>query len=248
MNTMTTKFLLGACFTLFATTAFSQGNEKPEPGKQVEQTFQTSDGESVSYLLYLPSNFTKDANLPLVYFLHGRGESYGPLSLVAKWGPPKFAERGDKLNYILVSPQCPKDDSWSKDTQQTRLKELLDYVVKEYGADKKRLYLTGLSMGGYGSWRMAAAHPKLFAAVAPVCGGGDPKDADKLKDTPIWVFHGDRDGAVPFQKSVDMVEAIKAAGGKKVRFTTFEHFGHNCWSATYNTPELFGWMFKHKVE
>ena len=214
------------------------------PGKQVEMSFQTSDGADVPYLLYLPKDYQADGEkkFGLMYFLHGRGESNGPLSLVAKWGPPKFAARGDDLPWIVVSPQCPKSDNWSSDTQQTRLTELLHATIKNYNIDEGRVFLTGLSMGGYGSWTMATHHPELFAAVAPVCGGGDPNQAEKLKDVPIWVFHGDQDRAVPFERSVKMVEAIKNAGGEKIRFTTLEYIGHNCWSAAYATPELYQWM------
>jgi len=218
-----------------------------QPGKQVELKFETSDDATVDYLLYLPEDDEEQSKVPLVLFLHGRGESFGPPSLVAKWGPPKFAARGDKLPYILLSPQCPGDDSWSSDTQQTRLAELLDQIVGQYNVDTNRVYLTGLSMGGYGSWRLAATHPERFAAVVPVCGGGDPGNADKLKDIPIWVFHGDQDRAVPFSRSVEMVKAIKDAGGQSIRFTTLEHIGHNCWSATYATPELYAWMMKHEL-
>ncbi len=214
----------------------------PGPGKQVEQTFETSDGASVAYLLYLPKDYDLEKKSPLILFLHGRGESYGELSLVAKWGPPRFAARGDELSYVLVSPQCPGNDSWNKPTQQKRLIELLDHIAKTYSIDEEHICLTGLSMGGHGSWRMAADQPQRFSAVVPICGGGDPADAEKLKDLPIWVFHGDRDGAVPFQRSVDMVEAIKEAGGDKIRFTSLEHIGHNCWSAAYATPELFDWI------
>lgn len=220
----------------------------PSPGKQVEQAFTASDGASVAYLLYLPKDYDPSSKSQLILFLHGRGESHGPLSLVAKWGPPRFAARGDELPYVLVSPQCPGNDSWSKPTQQNRLIELLDHIVKIYSIDEDHLCLTGLSMGGYGSWRMAADHPGRFSSVVPVCGGGDPGDAEKLKDVPIWVFHGDQDGAVPFQRSVEMVEAIKKAGGTKIRFTSLEHIGHNCWSATYATPELFEWISKQKRE
>jgi predicted peptidase len=214
------------------------------PGKQVEMSFQTSDGADVPYLLYLPKDYQADGEkkFGLMYFLHGRGESNGPLSLVAKWGPPKFAARGDDLPWIIVSPQCPKSDNWSSDTQQTRLTELLQATIKNYNIDEGRVFLTGLSMGGYGSWTMATHHPELFAAVAPVCGGGDPDQAEKLKDVPIWVFHGNQDRAVPFERSVKMVEAIKNAGGEKIRFTTLEYIGHNCWSAAYATPELYQWM------
>ena len=102
-------------------------------------------------------------------------------------------------------------------------------------------------MGGYGSWQMAADHPGRFASVVPVCGGGDPGDAEKLKGLPIWVFHGDQDIAVPFQRSVEMVDAIKKAEGTKIRFTSLDHIGHNCWSATYATPELFQWISEQKI-
>ncbi len=224
---------------------FAQASE-PGPGKQVEQSFATSDGGTVSYLLYLPTDYDPAQKSNLILFLHGRGESYGPLNLVAKWGPPQFAARGDELPYVLVSPQCPGDDSWAKPTQQQRLIELLDHVVQTHSIDEDSVCLTGLSMGGYGSWRLAADHPGRFASVVPVCGGGDPGDAEKLKALPIWVFHGDQDSAVPFQRSVDMVDAIRKVGGTKIRFTSLEHVGHNCWSATYATPELFQWISEQK--
>lgn len=220
--------------------------EDAAPGKQVETSLSTSDGGSISYLLYLPGNYdpAKDA-LPLVLFLHGRGESNGPLSIVAKWGPPLMAAKGEELPFILVSPQCPREDSWSSPAQQKRLVELLDHVTASHKVEPTRVYLTGLSMGGYGSWRLAADHPDRFAAVVPVCGGGKPEDAQKLKALPIWVFHGDKDSAVPIAKSIEMVDAIKAAGSEKIRFTTLEHIGHNSWSAAYATPELYEWMLRH---
>ena len=102
-------------------------------------------------------------------------------------------------------------------------------------------------MGGYGSWTLAAKYPNRFAAVVPVCGGGDPQHADKLKSLPIWAFHGDQDRAVPFRKSVEMIDAIRGAGGTKVRFTSLEHVGHNCWSSTYAMPELYSWMLKQRA-
>lgn len=240
------KRILVVALILLSGTAIGNGAEPAASGKQVEQALKTSDGATVDYLLYLPEDYDAEKPGPLVLFLHGRGESFGPLSLVAKWGPPRFAARGDSLPYILVSPQCPGDDSWSKPTQQKRLAELLEKIVDSYAVDTGRIYLTGLSMGGYGSWQLAANHPETFAAVVPICGGGDPENAAKLKDLPIWVFHGDQDRAVPFQRSVDMVEAIQAAGGNKIRFTTLEHIGHNSWSSAYATPELYQWMFKQQ--
>ena len=223
---------------------------QPEPGEQVPQSLRTSDSADMEYLLYLPEGYEPDQQqqkkFPLMLFLHGRGESHGPLSLVAKWGPPRMVEHGAELPYILVSPQCPGDQSWGDATQQQRLVELLDHLTEQYAVDASRIYLTGLSMGGFGSWQLAADHPQRFAAVVPICGGGDPADADQLKDLPIWVWHGTEDGAVPFEKSQEMVDAIRQAGSDKLRFTALEHIGHNSWSAAYATPELFDWLNQQK--
>ncbi|MEK6248249.1 MAG: prolyl oligopeptidase family serine peptidase [Planctomycetales bacterium] len=221
--------------------------EEPAAGKQVEQSFTTSDAADVPYLLYLPEDYGTDSDqkFPLILFLHGRGESNGPLSLVAKWGPPRMAAVGQDMPFVIISPQCPREDSWSSETQQARVLELLKHAIQHYQIDTDRVYLTGLSMGGYGSWRMAADHPEMFAAVAPVCGGGKPEDARKLKGLPIWVWHGNQDRVVPFQRSVEMVEAIQAAGGTRIKFTSLESIGHNCWSAAYASPELYTWMARH---
>ncbi len=234
--------MLAAC-AISGSSAVAQSSAG-QPGQQVEAVFESSDGAKVPYLIYLPKNYSteSDQEFALLYFLHGRGESNGPLSLVAKWGPPKFAARGDDLPYIIVSPQCPRSDRWSSDTQQKRLTELLDAITNRYRVNEDSIFLTGLSMGGYGTWTMATNSPARFAAVAPICGGGDPAKAANLVDVPIWVFHGDQDKPVPFEKSVKMVDAIKEAGGTQIRFTTMENVGHNCWSAAYATPELYQWM------
>ena len=243
------KFIAFTATVLVLTFAAKpQAAEKASPGKQVEQEFTHADGKGkTGYQLFLPAGYKADGEKkwPMIYFLHGRGESYGKLSLVKKWGPPKIVEKNVKFPFIVVSPQCPGRDSWSRSTQQKVLADLLADIQKKYKVDERRIYLTGLSMGGYGSWALAAAHPKKFAAVVPICGGGNPDDAEKLKDIPIWVWHGDKDGAVPLKRSVAMVEAIKKAGGTKIRFTTLENIGHNSWSAAYATPELYSWMLKH---
>lgn len=222
--------------------------EDPAPGKQVEQSFQVSAEQSVPYLLYLPKDLDPagDRKWPVILFLHGRGESHGPLSIVAKWGPPRMAARGDDLPYIVISPQCPGESSWTADEQQSGVLKLLDHITTTYPADTSRMYLTGLSMGGFGTWKMAAQNPERFAAAAPICGKGNPDDGEKLKDLPIWVFHGTEDTAVPYQHSVDMVEAITKAGGTKIRFTTLKHVGHNSWSPAYATPELYQWFDQHR--
>ena len=219
---------------------------EPEPGKQVEQVFKTSEAAEVGYLLYLPENYKPGSALPVMLFLHGRGESDGPLSVVAKWGPSQLVARGEKLPYILVSPQCPKADNWSSATQQARLLELLDSIVVKFGANKDRIYLTGLSMGGSGSWRMAADHPERFAAVVPICGRGQTTDADKLKSLPIWVFCGDQDGV--FKSNEELVQTVVQAGSQSIRFTSLENVGHNSWSAAYATPDLYQWLDRQSRE
>ena len=213
------------------------------PGKQVEQTLKL-DGKEISYLLYLPANYSATGKAPLMLFLHGRGESQGPLSNVAKWGPPARVEHGYAYPFVMASPQCPANESWPQAGQQRLLVALLDHLTQTLAIDTDRIYLTGLSMGGYGSWRLAADHPARFAAVAPVCGAGNPADAEKLKSLPIWAFHGTEDTAVPFQKSKEMVEAITRSGGTRVRFTSLEHIGHNSWEAAYASPELYEWFAK----
>ncbi len=222
----------------------------PAPGKQVEQSFKTAAGISVPYLLALPKEMEagSDKKWPTILFLHGRGESRGPLAIVAKWGPPRMAARGDDLPYIVISPQCPADSWWADDGQQAAVLALLDHLLETQPIDPSRIYLTGLSMGGYGTWKMAAEHGERFAAAAPICGGGDPAHAEALKDIPLWVFHGTEDKPVPYQRSAEMVEAIENAGGTKVRFTTMKHVGHNCWSAAYATPELYEWFDRHRKD
>lgn len=232
---------------LLIVTASAVAAAEPVPGKQVDGVYKVSAEQEVPFLLYLPKNYKSDGKFPLMLFLHGRGESFGPLSLVKKWGPPRMVERGEHLPFIVVSPQCPRKESWRQPRQQAALVKLLGHITKKYAVDQDRVYLTGLSMGGYGSWRLAADHPDRFAAVAPICGGGKVEDAGTLSSVPFWVFHGDKDTAVPFDRSKQMVDAILAAGGKSIRFTTLENIGHNSWSAAYATPELYQWLLQHSL-
>jgi len=215
----------------------------PAPGTQVEQVLALPDGSEISYLLYLPPGYQADGPpVPLLLFLHGSGERNGPLALVAKWGPPRRLAAGDALPYLVASPQCPRESSWEQPDQQRRLLALLAHLRHAHRVDADRLYLTGLSMGGFGCWRLAADHPNLFAAVAPVCGGGDPADAPRLARLPIWAWHGTEDDAVPFARSAEMVEALRAAGSTRVRFTSLEHVGHLSWQAAYQSPDLYAWL------
>ncbi|MCB1126444.1 MAG: aldehyde dehydrogenase family protein, partial [Verrucomicrobiae bacterium] len=147
-----------------------------------------------------------------------------------------FAEAGMPDGFLSVL-HCGNDT----------LLALLDQVMGKYSVDPGRVYLTGLSMGGFGTWRLAADHPEMFAAAAPICGRGNPETASRLTKLPIWAWHGTDDPTVPVKNSIDMVEAIQAAGGTKVRFTSLEYIGHASWQAAYQSADLYAWFDKQRA-
>jgi predicted peptidase len=192
------------------------------------------------FLLYLPEGYkTSDQKWPLLLFLHGAGETGEMLDLVKKNGPPKLIEFGKSFPFIVVSPQCPDDQIWSVDV----LDMLLDEMARRFRVDTNRIFVTGLSMGGTGTWDLAMAYPERFAAIVPVCGRVDPEGASKIKDLPIWVFHGAKDDVVPPEVSENMVKALKALGSP-VKFTLYPDAGHDAWTETYTNPELWDWMME----
>ena len=194
------------------------------------------------YLLYLPEGYGKDeTKWPLVLFLHGAGERGTDLDLVKRHGPPRLVEEGRKYPFILVSPQCPEDEYWSVPV----LRALLDGVLARYRVDRSRIYLTGISMGGNGTWRMAIACPDVFAAIAPICGWGNPAKVAVLKGLPAWAFHGKKDPVIAFERGEIMVRNLQAAGGN-VRFTAYPEAGHDSWTETYQNPELYEWLMRQK--
>ena len=196
----------------------------------------------MGYLISLPEGYEKGKQKwPLVLFLHGAGERGTDIALVRKHGPPRRVNEGEKFPFILVSPQCPADEYWSVPT----LKALLDTILRKYRVDRSRIYVTGLSMGGNGSWRMAATYPDLFAAIAPVCGWGDPARVLPLRRVPVWAFHGKKDPVIAFDRGEAMVKALKAAGGD-VKFTAYPEAEHDSWTATYGNPELYDWLLAQK--
>lgn len=216
---------------------------------QQAQTFKKEIEKNVeaNYLLYLPEGYdTPGKRWPLMLFLHGAGERGNDLSLVEKHGPPKLIAEGKKdFPFVIVSPQCPEDAWWSDGPQVDTLNALLDHIIAHYRIDKDRIYVTGLSMGGFGTWRLACEYPDRFAAIAPICGGGEPYRVRKIAKLPVWVFHGGKDDVVPIQASQLMVDALKKANGN-VEFTVYPEAGHDSWTETYNNPALYEWFLKHK--
>ncbi len=196
------------------------------------------------YLLYLPEGYSeKPGRWPLVLFLHGAGERGSDIHAVKRHGPPKLVEQGKRFPFLLVSPLCPNEEAWSVPV----LRALIDEIQSDYKVDPARLCLTGLSMGGNGVWRLAMTIPERVAALAPVCGWGDPDKACLLKEIPTWVFHGKKDKVVPIERSEEMVNALRSCGGT-VRFTAYPDAGHDSWTETYNNPALFRWLLDQRVK
>jgi len=198
----------------------------------------------LSYLLFVPQGYGQrpEKKWPLILFLHGAGERGDDLDLVRKHGIPKIVETQEDFPFIVVSPQCAKDRMWEVEA----LNALLDEVVSNYAIDGDRIYLTGLSMGGFGTWRLASAYPQRFAAITPICGvvWGARGFPNSLKSMPVWAFHGGKDPVVDVQQSKRAVKALQAIGGD-ARLTIYPEAGHDAWTKTYDNPELYKWFLEH---
>jgi len=215
----------------------------PQTAKRLDR--QISKTVTCDYLLHLPKDYgKKNTSWPLLLFLHGAGERGSDLNRVKKHGPPKLIERGKDLPFIVVSPQCPAGQWWPEllDT----LSALLDEVESSYTVDRERVYLTGLSMGGFGTWSLACQQPDRFAAIAPICGGGPWYLANRLKETPVWAFHGAKDTVVPMRLSEEMIHAIQRHGGD-AKLTVYPEANHDSWTLTYDNPELYTWLLSHSL-
>jgi predicted peptidase len=195
----------------------------------------------MDYLLHLPQDYENKDSWPLMLFLHGAGERGDDLELVKKHGPPKTVETDSSFPFVLVTPQCKANRWW----EPIFLTALLDDISANYKIDKDRIYVTGLSMGGYGTWSLAAHTPKRFAAIVPICGGGDPNWAPALAHLPVWVFHGAKDKVVKLEHSQKMADALKEHGGN-VKFTVYPEAEHDSWTQTYDNPELYTWLLEQR--
>jgi predicted peptidase len=202
----------------------------------------------MNYLLYLPKDYDKtDKTWPLILFLHGAGERGDNIEKVKAHGPAKLAAEGKDFDFIIVSPQCPQENWWPSMTDD--LMAFVEDISETYKVDTSRLYITGLSMGGYGTWSMIIKYPDTFAAAAPICGGGESVLAKfRLGKMPLWVFHGAKDSVVPLSKSQEMVDAVKAGGNKDIQFTIYPEADHDSWTQTYNNPRLYEWFLNHKKQ
>jgi predicted peptidase len=226
-----------------------------------KKTFTDAKGKTLSYRLLKPENYDPKMTYPLVVFLHGAGERGSDNTAQLVHGVAEFAKAENRKKYpcFLIAPQCPSNAKWAdvdwgaekhvmpkEPSESGRLTlELIAAAQKEFSIDAKRIYITGLSMGGYGTWDLIARRPELFAAAVPICGGGDEATADAIVKIPVWAFHGDKDTAVKVSRSRNMIAALKKAGGDP-KYTEYAGVGHNSWDKAYADAELMKWLFAQK--
>ncbi len=258
--------MLNTLLAMLMTLQTGAANDAPRPvieGRAMKYTGGEYKDEVFNYNLVRPLNPEKDKKYPLVVFLHGAGERGDDNKAQLKFFPEWMAkpENWEKYPCFVLVPQCRRGKKWVEvdwgdklsvkspedpGDQMKVVMQMLDMAIKSMPIDTDRIYLTGLSMGGYGSWDWAIREPDRFAAVVPICGGGDESKADKLVNVPIWAYHGDADDAVPVERSRRMIEAIKKAGGNP-KYTELPGVGHNSWTPAYTDPDgPVPWMFSQK--
>lgn len=246
---MISHFVKGRLLVALVTMAGVLGCGSLPPARMEEQQPQSFEKRvtrtySGKYLLYLPKDFEVDAKQwPLVLFLHGSGERGDDLEKVKVHGPPKLIAQGKEFPFIVVSPQCPENTRWV--SQIEMLNALLDELTATLPVDEERIYLTGLSMGGQGTWHFAYQYPERFAAIAPVCGWGVRDVLCVFTEMPVWMFHGANDDVVPLAEGQRLFEALKKCGND-AKFTVYPDANHDSWTETYNNPDLYTWLLQQR--
>ncbi len=202
----------------------------------------------INYLLHLPDAYQREPQQrwPFILFLHGSGERGDVIDTVRTVGLPKRLEVMPDFPFIVLSPQCPNEERWPE--QADKVMRLVDTLLPSLRVDKRRVYLTGLSLGGEGAWFLGALHPERFAAVLPICGRipaveGFPQQVCELKSVPVWVFHGAQDAQVPVENSVTLAKTLADCGGN-VTLTIFEDGDHFCWGWVYENPATWEWLMR----
>jgi predicted peptidase len=205
----------------------------------------SSKGKVYHYLSYTPQGYDslKDSKWPLIIYLHGKSASGSNLEKVRRYGVTFYLDRGMKLPAVVVAPQCPSGKNW--DTESWFPSFYAD-ILSKYKIDTTRIYLIGMSMGGFGCWQLGIKYPHRFATIVPFCGGYFNAPSVKvLKDVPIWVFHGDRDRQVPIRRSNVLVDELRKDGGNP-RFTILKGAGHDI-HRQFADMQIYDWMLKYKV-
>ena len=255
--------LLGlSLFVLVAQTAVTEGKDNVFD-RYKKREFRNPAGQTLHYRWYVPSDLKENETVPILLFLHGAGERGDDNQKTLVHGAKDFLS--DKLQSLqkcaILIPQCPHDQQWvnvpwtddehtlptEPSTPLTLVSQLLDELCDTHPIDENRIYLSGLSMGGFGAWDLVSRAPNRFAAVIPICGGGDSRAAvvEKFKHVPVWAFHGDADPTVKVKRSRDMIHALRTAGGEP-EYTEYPSVGHDSWTSTYANPKIYQWLLTHR--
>lgn len=220
----------------------------------INKTLKGPDGSEAKYVVFVPHDHDPAKPTPTILFLHGAGETGIDGLRQSEVGLGKAIRKREKsFPFLVVFPQAQRREGKLLETwypgkpEGDRALAMLATTMKEYNGDPSRLYLTGLSMGGFGTWKMAQAMPKKWAAIAPICGGGEPGWAAEIKAIPCWCFHGEVDASVPAARSRAMIDAVRAAGGQP-KYDEYKGVGHNSWDAAYGTDALYDWFLSHRLK
>jgi predicted peptidase len=212
---------------------------------EYEESFVTTMSKTIGYRyhVYIPDGYTDTTKFPLLLFLHGAGERGDNLDRVKWHGLDNMLTAIDPFPFIVISPQVPEGELWDSET----LNALLDVVTEKLSVDANRIYVTGLSMGGNGTWMVITDYPERFAAAIPICGWGERLIVHKAQPVPVWAFHGDADQVIPLSRSEEMVEALRRAGGD-ASLTVYPGVGHDSWTETYRNPEIYTWLLEQRKD
>lgn len=261
---MKLAFAVG-CLLLCSLASCQKAEPQPDLDKLLDKLTFTKDQASLPYRLLKPDGYVKEGQdrYPLVIFLHGTVGRGADNVKQLRSGVEEFVKDATRKQHpcFLAVPQCPSDKMWfnvgPNDAKgnlplpqhptepAATVLDLIESLCSEHRIDRERIYVTGLSMGGYGTWDLISRRPELFAAAIPICGGGDPAQAEKLAKLPIWAFHGDADPLVPVARLRDMIAAIKKAGGEP-KYTEYKGVGHDAWTPTYRDNAVLDWLFEQK--
>lgn len=240
---------------------------RPEEARTLKQVYvnEELDGYEIPYVLYLPANYDEAKEYPVLLLLHGAGERGNDNELQLFHAVDELYETRQALmdECIFLVPQCPLNELWvdwpwengnyaldeiPESKALSTVMKILDGVIKAYAADTNRVYIMGISMGGFGTWDALVRHEPIFAAGVPLCGGGDPSKVDILKEIPIWCVHGTVDSAVPFAGTEEMYNTIVAAGGERITFEPMDGMDHNIWDYATTNGALIDWLFAQNLE
>jgi predicted peptidase len=241
------SLLVGGIFNFIST-----GEARADEGGLLSRNVKVGN-KSYGYQIYMPAKLAGKEKLPVILFLHGIGQR-GTGGFVKGAAAILIRQYLERLPAIVLLPQCEKGRYWSDPEMEAMVMATLNETAAEFRADRERLYMIGVSMGGYGAWHLAAEHQGTFAAFASICGGSPLRTGDRFNSiarrvgqTPVWVFHGADDRVVPVSESRQMVTALKDVKGK-VRYSEYEGVGHNVWLNVMKEPELLPWLLSHSLK